>query len=149
MRFYDRVKNLAKKTWNASNSDNAKKYWNVALKGANQAIKSKYGQSALKMLDTAGLGNVARQTASRVKEFGDDVVNRQDDVGFQQFAKDQAVKSGFVNQQQADMAQQAFNKVAPALDKGITKFEDKVRKDIASAKEKRRKKSPRGVRRNK
>lgn len=131
-KFWNNLKSKSRSAWNASNSDTSKKVWNKGLSLWDKLQQSDLGQKATDGLDEF-TGGFATKIGKEVRGFGDDVVNRDNDVKFQDFMAEQIGKRSRGNMSKADAETmfKIFNKVAPTLDKGVGKFEDKIRSELA------------------
>lgn len=127
MGFWNKVKKTATKAWNASNSPKAKKYWNSFKKSANKWADTPDGRATLMKMRvlTGGLSDDIIQKGSG---FIDDVVNRPDNVGFNQFVADEVGKNTPLKASEVKFALDKARPLGRQIDKGIGNLEKEINK---------------------
>jgi len=140
MGVWNKIKSLGSKGWNASNSAKAQRGWQSFKKSANKYANSPQGRADLMKLRLI-TGGLSDKIIQDVGMFGDDLVNRPDNMGFNQFVANEVGKFTDLSPKEAKYILDKAKPLGRQIDRGIGNLEKEITK--ASKKQSKR----RGVRR--
>ena len=127
MGVWNRIKKFGRGAWNASNSAKATRGFSSFKNSANKWANTPQGRSDLMKLRLI-TGGLSDKVIEKGGEFIDDIVNRPDNVGFNQFVANEVGKNTPLKASEVKFALDRAKPLGRQIDKGIGNAETKIRR---------------------